>query len=227
MGKNVVLLTLTDLVNLIVSSNEYTNKQRWHLRSSTNDEWIDPATGTDWYPAEWGDESPDPLYRPNLTDGNKNERKHRSELVNVQSTTFTLVEATSGSYHHYDDVIELSAELGQMMFDVWEKDHRYGNVYLSRTSRPTLLGIAKKLGVTGLDKQIKTLFSEARAAEAKRNRNSRRQNVITKIETLLNGNGGWDKGVAEYADVIDPAHFAALKVALETAKDALLKSMEA
>jgi len=162
--------TVEDLVKFVIG-NPTNASCRWGLDSQTCSAWDDPIAGRKWRDERsqlkycW---SGDPGYAEYVEKDTQLFDRKPSEH---KQTTWTLIETSPvGSWHH--NHYSLSEQLGEVLSDIWtEKLSRY-SPRMERIGRLSIPGMLKRLGMTGLKKQIKDAQTKIDNEQAKRKRNN-------------------------------------------------------
>ena len=174
--------TVEDLVEFVVG-NPSNASRRWKLDSYTKDVWDDFVDGAAWDKdrSQLGYRcSADPDY---LEYVEKEIRLFARKPPSHKQTTWTLVESGLGSYRYNHR--RLSERLGEALAGIWtEKLARY-TTRMERVGQLSIPGMLKRLGMTGLKKQIKDAQTKIDNQMAKNKRNYARTQARELAEKLI------------------------------------------
>lgn len=190
----ITMTTLQDLVDqvLMQSSRLYGKPDTYALIKHIEQEYVDAAAGTAWDKADSECREKFALIAKTMREANPDSHNYISydDVPGYQEERAIHLELRPDKHSvahyyldpgHHNSILVLAAYLGAMVETVYKKNPRWTNQFLGRM---TLAGIAKRLGATGLDKEVKAAQTAAAAAAAINSRNRARRNLRDALEKL-------------------------------------------
>ena len=175
--------TVEDLVAFVVGNPSNASK-RWKLDSYTRDVWDDPVAG-----AAWAKDRSTLGYKWSGGPGYAEYVEEETQLFarkpdRHEQTTWKLSEPSMRGVFFSRNHYSLSERLGEAIADIWTTRLSRYSPKMERVGRLTIPGMLKRLGMTGLKKQIKDAQTKIDNQMAKNKRNYARNQARELAEKL-------------------------------------------